>query len=895
MTDGRPLSLLPSTRVGLSPLISPGLIGPGSISPAPGAGSNASGSQRNARIPFAAIVDGGARFFVRVPGAGAIVVDNVDMSPLIDRRQLSMARSFFGNQSYVESHVSGAYFSADTDMTPGGLGVMTARVLSNQWHGDFQGFPFVDRLADSLSGSNKTLPYTMNRYGGNLGGPIGKRGTYFFAGLTDLRQLVGENLVGYVPTPAFLEYTKTTEPGLIPLLAAFPAGVSPLSGSIDSMIFRGVGDSIFDEDAAQLRIDQDFPQGGHGASRDTVFLHANLDVAKSNAPYSGGEGFLNDILIRRCRPIAGVIGWTHALSASALEDLRVSYVRGTMETQHAGPNSSPYTVMVSGFSVLDGFQTTAGTSDAYAAQDSVAWVHGRQTLTAGGELRRLDLNLRVSDMGRVAYSTMGGFAANQVSWAIYRQAVPGNTLEEMQAVGWVQLSRSLRNNLVVGAGLRYEFYNHPRETHSKAIPFDFATCGEQGFCAPGASFNQENLLNFDPRVSLAWAPEHGPGWLRSNLVIRAGGGIYHAAGLLSDQSQPIYNEVQNFALSSASQTNLSYPIAPFLLGDMAGIGSARGMSRRRLDPYGEEWSFSVQAQLPGNWMATGTYFGALGMHLPASNYENLIDPSTDLRPDRALGQIHFLDNTGSSSVNAISFSAAHNLSTRLQLLSSFTLAHEIDDGAASDIGADPPENPACPRCERASGDQDVRVSETATTVYQLPIGKNRPTHFENRFLNGLASDWDVANSFYARTGLPVNVIVDRLPTDVATGYTIAQRPDRVPGIAIRPPNGPTLREWLNPAAFSAVSGLYGDTPRNVARGPGHWSVNSGLRRTVFLPRGFRLGASATLQNILNHAQYGQPLADWSTVQFGEIIDPANPGRLGANGGRLLILGLDIAR
>jgi hypothetical protein len=50
-----------------------------------------------------------------------------------------------------------------------------------------------------------------------------------------------------------------------------------------------------------------------------------------------------------------------------------------------------------------------------------------------------------------------------------------------------------------------------------------------------------------------------------------------------------------------------------------------------------------------------------------------------------------------------------------------------------------------------------------------------------------------------------------------------------------------------------------------------------------------------VQNVLNHAQYSQPLADWSTVQFGEIIDPANPARLGANGGRLLMFGLDVGR
>jgi hypothetical protein len=375
------------------------------------------------------------------------------------------------------------------------------------------------------------------------------------------------------------------------------------------------------------------------------------------------------------------------------------------------------------------------------------------------------------------------------------------------------------------------------------------------------------------------------------LVVRAGGGIYYTNGLLSDQSQPIYNEVQNFYLSSASGSGLSYPISSYL-GSVKGIASADGMDRRRKDAYATEWSLSLQAILPAELLATATYFGAQGTHLLSNTSVNLIDPQTNARPFPAFGQIAYRGNTGSSTQNSLALLAQRDLRDGLQLTAGYAWSHEIDDGASGAGEADAPENPACQRCERSSGDGDVRHKLGLYSLYVIPYGRTRAHRMQPSWLSAVAGDWDLIDSFTARSALPVNVTMDRSASKVATGYTVRQRPDRVPGVSLRPPNGPSQQEWLNPAAFTTPHGLYGDAGRNGARGPAAWQLNTGLRRSFALPHKIQLQVWANMQNILNHAQYGQPLSDWSTSQFGEIVSPSNTSRIGQGGSRALFVSFD---
>ena len=158
------------------------------------------------------------------------------------------------------------------------------------------------------------------------------------------------------------------------------------------------------------------------------------------------------------------------------------------------------------------------------------------------------------------------------------------------------------------------------------IPFDFATCGPQGFCSVGASFGAPNYGDIDPRVAIAWSPRSS-----GHTVIRAGFGLYHEDGQLDDQNLPISNEVYSYSLSSKTIPNLAFPMDPFL-ANTTGIVSPRDEDRRRKDTEVSQWGLSVQQALPADFVGTISYVGSEGAHLLTLSEVNVVNPVTGTPP-----------------------------------------------------------------------------------------------------------------------------------------------------------------------------------------------------------------------------------------------------------------------
>jgi hypothetical protein len=66
--------------------------------------------------------------------------------------------------------------------------------------------------------------------------------------------------------------------------------------------------------------------------------------------------------------------------------------------------------------------------------------------------------------------------------------------------GYLQDEFRWTPNLTLNLGVRYSFFNIFHEVLGRANPFNFATCGPQGFCGVGASFGQPNFADVDPRI-----------------------------------------------------------------------------------------------------------------------------------------------------------------------------------------------------------------------------------------------------------------------------------------------------------------------------------------------------------------------------------------------------------
>jgi len=205
-------------------------------------------------------------------------------------------------------------------------------------------------------------------------------------------------------------------------------------------------------------------------------------------------------------------------------------------------------------------------------------------------------------------------------------------------------------------------------------------------------------------------------------------------------------------------------------------------------------------------------------------------------------------------------------------------SHEIDDGSDGSGDGDSlvPENVACQSCERASGIWDARHVVNANVVYQLPFGQGKPYLNAPGIARDLAGSWEVTSMVMARTGFPVNVVVNRSSASVPDGNSTDQRPDLVPGVSLIPPGGQTIAEWINPAAFAVPApGTFGNAPRDLVRGPGAWQFDMGLGKHIPISERVELEFRSEFFNIFNHPQYGLPQATFGVPGFGSIIQTVN--------------------
>jgi len=832
-------------------------------------------STLTALVPGAVDTGGSNQRSIRFAGRGLddnnFTYDGIDATNIVNQAQQSFVRLAIPTDAIEEFHIDTMLFTAENGSTPGGQIAVASKTGSNALHGSLFEFIRNDIFDAREPILPSRLPFRLNQFGGDLGGPIFRDRSFFFFSYDGLRQSYGQPLLGYAPSPTFSAQVAAANPGFKQILAAYPTkGLTPIAGNPNEDEYAASGRQLDHENSAMLRLDH------HFSAADTAYLRFSFDAAYSNVPLASSGAYLNDRQLVTSRPVNGELESLHIFSPRLVNELKFGFNRSTVLTTNQGLAGLPYSIAVSGFTTLANNEFKLGIGNSISYIDNLTMVHGAHTLKFGAEVRRIQLDQGNTANGTVSYSSLANFLANVVNSAMYAQPLQENGLRKTHVYSYAQDEWKYRPNLTLNLGVRYSFYSLFHEVHGKAIPFDFATCGAAGFCGAGASFGNTNTLDIDPRLSVAWLPSA----LGGKTVIRSGFGIYHGDGQLDDQNLPISNEVGQYSLSAKSTPGLAYPITPFLNGP--GTVSARDDDRNRKDMYVTQWGLSIQQALSHAFVGTLSYVGSKGTFLLATSATNLINPITGQRPYSAFGQVTWRGNTNSSSYEGLVASLQRSYAHGLLFSTNYTYSHEIDQDAAGGGDSDNPQNPACMACERASGDYDARHVVNANAVYDLPFGTGKAFFSQPGIANTVLSRWSLTDIVAARTGIPVNVTEDRSSSSVATGYTSSQRPNLVPGVPLTPPGGKTINQWINYAAFEAVNGSgYGNAPRNIAHGPNLWQTDLGLSKRIPLSEGTQLQFRSEFFNLFNRAQYGQPQADWSSQStFGQIITTANTTPIG---------------
>lgn len=278
-------------------------------------------------------------------------------------------------------------------------------------------------------------------------------------------------------------------------------------------------------------------------------------------------------------------------------------------------------------------------------------------------------------------------------------------------------------------------------------------------------------------------------------------------------------------------------------------------------------------ELPLKLTGEARYVGSSSHKLFTRLAINVINPATGARSVTRQGALEFAqgdakENRGNSNFHALQTSLHRRVGRGLTLGVEYMWSHAISDAGGSGESGQP-QDVFNLRGERGNTEFDVRHTMTANYVWELPLGKN-----------AVFGGWQLSGITYARTGRAINVTISRSASLLPDQNSISiQRPDLLSGVSIEG-NRDGNRGFINPAAFGLPArNVYGNAPRNAARGPGLLQFDLSLAKTFAITERHKLDFRVDGFNIFNRAQYGQPDGFLGAVTYNSAGVPslaANP-------------------
>lgn len=382
--------------------------------------------------------------------------------------------------------------------------------------------------------------------------------------------------------------------------------------------------------------------------------------------------------------------------------------------------------------------------------------------------------------------------------------------------------------------------------------------------------------NFSPRIGIAYL-------LGQITTIRAGAGIYYSfTDFVQYYADPAGNwpfgfsetvgPLNDFNVDSALTNPFSASAGARLPQSPEGQGGY-AMNPRMKTPYSTQWNFSIQRQLPGEFLLDLSYVGSNSVKLLQTRVENQAIPGPGpVQPRRPLPNytaVNWDDNGPPSNYNGFSVKFQKRFGSGLSFLTSSTWGHNLDVFSTERGGTTGgPQDPLNWRPDYASSTADMRLNWLFSNVYELPFGKGKRwlTSGIPRYVLG---NWQWSNIVALYGGQPVNVSLGF--DNASLGRAGGQRPN-VSGSPLLSGSERTRLRWFNTRAFSAPAQLrFGNAGRNLFRGPMTKNYDTSIAKNFPIGERRSLQFRAELFNAFNAVNFGAPVSSFSSQDFGVIL------------------------
>ncbi|HEX7778635.1 MAG TPA: TonB-dependent receptor, partial [Vicinamibacterales bacterium] len=532
--------------------------------------------------------------------------------------------------------------------------------------------------------------------------------------------------------------------------------------------------------------------------------------------------------------------------------------------------------------------------------DALTVSRGAHTFKTGGEYRSIESKFQFLGSTEITYADINAFIDNRPQAVAVALDSPFFRPQQHYGIFFAQDTWRVTRRLTLDVGLRYEYYSPVKEKDGQARPFFVE---ENDFGADPNTFYTADKDNFAPRLAAVYQ-------LDEKTAVRAGYGHFYGPGQFEDRIQPIENFIERRRVQSTDVPGgaLAYPVDPAIYRNLLSI---RGYTHDRPDEYNVQYGVSVSRELAAAMNLTVGYTGSRGRDMFLRGVANTFDNTTRVRPQPTYGQVDYktsgcldglvlngnaISGCGKAAYDALQISLSRRFLTGFT--GGFQYQYSRNEGTTQGSNeAATASNTFDFKTEDGRNPTDIPHTFNGSLIYMLPF-------------NGTwAGGWRVGGIINARSGVPINVTINRpdtvsvlagttstpCPGGTASCVTVTnipggntrgtQCPDLVPGV------DPYLKDgvrWLNPAAFSApLPGTFGNLPRNFLTGPGFWQVD------LLVAKDFRLAQNNGLQirievfNLTNHLNYenpasvlpagtiGQSFTDQVAGTFGYMLGPLN--------------------
>ncbi len=805
--------------------------------------------------------------------------------------------------------VTSAY-SAEFGRSPGAAISVTTKSGTNALHGTAYEFLRNDKFnSNDFFSIRQGVPkpdHNQNDFGGNVGGPVVKGKAFFFGDVEATRLTQGVTRQTTVPTAnerqgiftaavrdplTGLPFANNTIPAdRIDPTARQMMDMFPLPNAAGASNFFRTANTTDNSQRYLGRVDL------HVSNADNFFVRYFQSDRDRFIPGNFGgiaDGTSTSAWGRqnmKTKTLAG--GWNHTVTSSSLNEFRFGY-----NSADSTANQDPFGqtgINLGGVPVdprvaggLPGVNFSAGgyrlgspdflpkyqLTDVFQFTDTFTMFRGANQWKFGVDMmmpmRNTFLDVpatRGSVTFRNTYTgnVLGDFLLGYVSDAQLSNLA--ETHQQLYSYSfYAQDDWKPNDKLTVNAGLRYDFMTPQLERDNHISNFDPTGAGRL-LTASDGSIDQRGLVkpdrnNIAPRIGVTYASTPA-------MVFRGGYGIFYN----------LYDRI-------GSEDQLSLNV-PFLINNLLGPSTAasgplfllkNGFPANVLDPaslnirnvrirainaegtktFYHQWSAGAQRQLSQYMVVSADYIGTKGVDIWTLRNLNQPDPVTKALPYPNFGTVEWADQDGTSDYKGLELAIERRFARPFGFRVSYTLSKATDNsGEHLFTGGSPSFLQDARNRDSWFGpaDADTRHRLAANWIVNLPYGFN---------FSGITT---------ARTGRPFTVT----QSSNSVGNLMTGLPNRVgDGEGAR-----TVDSWFDKTAFQAVpSGTFGNSGRNILRGPGLANTDIALQRRFAITGQTSIDLRWEVFNLFNQTELGLPNSNISDAAVGTITRLAGDARV----------------